>query len=347
MFLIWKQQNANSNDSMTNQQAHARMRKYDAYIPPAETLRSRYAEPSQPVAPVVAHVQAVDNIVKQPQIYSNFTPKQVIKSEFKKSVFSSIINATVQIEKVTRQSVHAVKHSFEPPEIEYFRSKKQRYFTRSFYLVGIASFVFAVLALTTNIIGAKAKPLTVGGVLGAQVDTQNDANRLSEIPTENKPSQQDMKTYLVTYQYPRYLRVPSLGIDARIRRLGIDSKGQVGTPNNIFDSGWYDGSSKPGEKEGSSIIVGHVSGPSTHGVFWDIDSIAINAVIEIEKGNGEILKYKVSRIDRTVSSDIDLNHYLKPDYGMKTDLKLITSSGKYDKVDAQYAGRTIVIAVPL
>ena len=79
------------NDSMTNQQAHARMRKYDAYNPPAETLRSRYAEPSQPVAPVVTHVQAVDNVIKQPQIYSNFIPKQVIKSEFKSCQSSAVI----------------------------------------------------------------------------------------------------------------------------------------------------------------------------------------------------------------------------------------------------------------
>ena len=171
---------------------------------------------------------------------------------------------------------------------------------------------------------------------------QNDANRASEAPSEQKPSRQDYTTYLVAPQYPRYIRIPSIGVEARVRRLGVDSKGAIGSPNNIFDAGWYDGSVRPGERDGASVIIGHVAGAKEHGLFWSLASIGVGSTVEVEKGNGEIITYKVTKIEKLPGNNLDMSSYLKPDTAGRNDLKLITAAGKFEDIGTGYTGRVVV-----
>ena len=52
---------------------------------------------------------------------------------------------------------------------------------------------------------------------------------------EEKPTEQVVAEYIVPADHPRYLVIPKLGIhNARIITVGINQKGQLGTPNNIL-----------------------------------------------------------------------------------------------------------------
>lgn len=359
----------------------ARARKYDAYIPP--TAVGREPVPAQPhyapvhsPQPTSAYNIQVNHQYQQPSAYQ--PPQQhqqssldfIQKSQFqqpqqqpikkitlpntaykkkaskpKRTLFSAILKATVQVDKVTRQSMQAVKHTFEPPEIVAKRSRRQKLFHRTFYVVGTASFVMAIGLGIKVLIAESPKQRSNTGVLGLQAAAQNDANRPSEAPSEQKPTKQDLDTYLVAQPYPRYISISSLGLEARVRRLGLDSKGAVGSPNNIFDVGWYDGSVRPGEKDGSSVLVGHVAGPSQQGIFWGLPKIEIDAIIVIEKGNGESIRYRVTKVDKLPAGDIDMTQYIKSDVPGTHDLKLITIAGKYATLNEQYSGRLVVTAV--
>jgi LPXTG-site transpeptidase (sortase) family protein len=261
----------------------------------------------------------------------------------RRTLFSAIIDATVQVERVTRQSVQTVKHTFEPPQISAMRSHRQKMYVRSFYAVGSLSF-FAALILGFNALTHSGTKGPVTSVLGDRTISQNDATRNSEMPAENKPTAQDIATYLVAPQYPRYLRIPSIKVDTRIRRLGIDSKGRLATPNNINDAGWYDASVKPGEKEGASIIQGHVAGPTQHGVFWDLNKLNDGDRIEIEKGSGEIVAYKVTKVEKVPADQFSMNKYLATEVSGRHDLKLVTASGKYNIISGVYDTRVVVFA---
>jgi hypothetical protein len=326
-----------------------RSRKYDTYIPPYSPVNGAilpqdpapeqhvyspvYEAPAQPVSKPIPHTFAPAKKHRQ-------------KTAADSALFGAIVKATVRVDKVTRQSVKAVQHSFEPPHISLLRTRKQRFFLRTFYVVGTASFLFAVGVGLNAMFGSNKEPVrNTTGVLGViNSQTSNDANRISEDPIETRPSKQDFATYLVAPQYPRYLRIPSLSIESRIRRLGLDSKNAVGSPNNIFDAGWYDGSVRPGEKEGSSIIIGHVAGVKEHGLFWDLSKITAGSLIEIEKGNGETVNYKVVKIDKLPQGSLDMSAYIKTEVAGKHDLKLITSSGKFEQIGAQFSGRVVVYA---
>jgi LPXTG-site transpeptidase (sortase) family protein len=325
-----------------------------AYVAPQYSEPAQYAQQQPAYEPYQAYQDPAQpapyNPITEPRISNSaaaesFTSKQQAKSQRKQSgVFASIVKASVQVDRVTRQSVKAVTHTFEPPHISVLRTKRQRFALRSFYTAAALS-MFATLFLGVHQFVLKdVKSPTTQGVLGAQSTAQNDATRGSEAPSEIVPSTQDMKTFLVAPTYPRYLRIPSMNIQARIRRLGIDSSGAVGTPNNVHDAGWYDSSVKPGDKDGTSLIIGHLSGPSAHGVFWDINKLAVGAKIEIEKGNGEIVTYKVTHVDSIPSDSFNIVEYLKSETPGHNDLRLVTSTGKYDNVSVQGADRYVVFA---
>lgn len=347
-----------------NQNQNPTLQQYDSYIaanyntatPAQPVVQQQPNLNSQPVASTPSLPQATQlNPVTHPALTTQYAqPSTPVSTDFlnlsinsdkpvgapKKTLFSSIVKASVEIEKVTRQSVTAVKHSFEPPNIDLIRTKKQKLIARSFYALGAMSFVMAVYFGFQTL----TKKDTPKSVLGSQTNIQNDTNRVSEIPSEQVPSQQDISTYLVASEYPRYMRIPSLKINTRIRRLGLDRKGAVGTPNNIHDAGWYDSSAKPGDKDGSSIIVGHIAGPTMHGLFWDLPLISQGTIIEIEKGNGFVIRYKVSKIEKIPNDSFDISKYLVQEAPGKNDLKLITATNKFNTVSGDYTQRVVVFA---
>lgn len=278
---------------------------------------------------------------KSPRDFSVPSKKQ------RRGAFATIMHATVQVDRVTRQSVKAVKHTFEPPQLAALRTKRQKLFMRSFYTVAALSmFASVYLGVHKVLYGEDMKQQAeIQKVLSAQTNTQNDASRGSEVPSEKQPTSQDMKTYLVAPPYPRYLRIPSMSLDVRVRRLGLDSNGAVGSPNNINDIGWYDASVKPGEKDGASLMFGHLTGPTAHGAFWDIQKLPVDAKIEIEKGNGEIVRYKVKKVESVPNDEFNIVNFLSAEQPGINELRLITTSGKFDNVSVRDSGRYVVYAV--
>ncbi len=266
-----------------------------------------------------------------------------------RGVVSSILHATVQVDRVTRQSVKAVKHTFEPPQLAALRSRRQKLFMRSFYsLAAVSMFATVYLGAHQLLYGEdKKQQAQIQKVLAAETSAKNDATRSSELPSERQPTSQDMKTYLVAQQYPRYIRIPSMSIESRVRRLGLDSSGAVGTPNNIYDVGWYDSSAKPGDKDGVSIMLGHLAGPSAHGIFWGINKIATDTMVEIEKGNGEVVMYKVTKVEEVPISEFDMASYLKSEKPGTNELRLVTSTGKFDTVSVNNSDRYVVFATQI
>ena len=347
-----------------NQQQFYRSRKYDTYVSgdssakqnilpqtPVQAPTSTAYQPTysnipvhtqpqhQPSLSQTAPVTQYENPITKP-VLSKYTftapPK---KQKASQTALSTIMNATVKLEKVTRNSMHVVKQTFEPPELDAWRSKKQKILARTFYAVGAASFIVMVGFAGAQLF-SKPNQKNASEVLGAQT---NQSKKVGGDISEQKPTEQDIKTYLVAPEYPRYIRIPKIGLESRVRRLGIDSKGAIGYPNNIYDIGWYDGSVKPGEQDGSSVLVGHIMGQVQQGALWSVDTITAGDVIEIEKGNGSTIRYKVTKTQKAQPED-DLSDYLTPDIKGKHDLKLITVTGMYERVGGNNDQRIVVYA---
>lgn len=163
-----------------------------------------------------------------------------------------------------------------------------------------------------------------------------------DIPSETKPNTSG-PAYQVPPDHPKELKIPSLKVDASIIPVGILKTGDLATPGNIFDTGWYSSSALPGQG-GAMLIDGHVSGPTQHGVFYNIKSLKQGDKISVVRGDGQTFTYTVVTSKVYDAGSVDMNAAMQPITFGKPGLNLITCTGKLDSTDTHFLQRVVVFA---
>ena len=161
---------------------------------------------------------------------------------------------------------------------------------------------------------------------------------------EVAPTEDEVAEYTVPADRPRYLSIDRLGIkNARVLPMGINSAGELSTPNNIFDVGWYYDSGKPGQG-GTLLIDGHNGGPHVQGVFKDLPALGEGDIIVIERGDGAIFRYSV--VESMAVSLSDSNDYMataiKTPMTGKESITLISCTGEWSQAQGTYLSRQFV-----
>lgn len=164
-----------------------------------------------------------------------------------------------------------------------------------------------------------------------------------EIPTEEKPSDHELASYQVAPDMPRTINIDKLGVKSRIINMGMDSKGALMAPGNVYDTGWYNQSSKPGQA-GAMLIDGHVHGPTTEGAFFGLKTLAIGDIIEVERGDGKTFKYEVVSSAVTPTEETDMAKAMLPIEEGKPGLNLITCTGELNSTNNDYPERLVIYA---
>jgi len=176
-----------------------------------------------------------------------------------------------------------------------------------------------------------------------------DVVAVEEELVEVQPTEEEVREYIVAPDRPRYLTIEKLGVfNARILSVGVNISGELATPNNIFDVGWYEASGKPGQG-GTMIIDGHNGGPHVHGVFKNLPDLAEGDVIVVERGDGVKYKYKVVE-NKTVAladSDAYMSVAAKSPEPGKESITLITCTGEWSQAQRTYLSRQFTRAVLL
>ena len=164
---------------------------------------------------------------------------------------------------------------------------------------------------------------------------------------EEPPTEQEVVEYTVAPDRPRYLTVERLGIhNARMLPMGINKEGQLTTPNNIFDVGWYDGSGKPGQG-GTLLVDGHNGGPHVQGVFKALPSLGSGDIITVERGDGQIFHYSVvenKAVPLSESNDYMATAMMSPMKG-KESITLISCTGEWSQAQKTYLSRQFTRAI--
>lgn len=164
---------------------------------------------------------------------------------------------------------------------------------------------------------------------------------------ETEPTDSEIKEYTVAPDRPRYLTVDKLKVkNARILPMGVNTAGELDTPRNIFDVGWYEASGKPGQG-GTMIIDGHNGGPHVHGVFKELPSLVDGDMIKVERGDGAVFNYKVVENKTVPLSDSDA--YMSaaarsPEPGVES-VTLITCTGEWSQSQGTYLSRQFTRAI--
>ena len=164
---------------------------------------------------------------------------------------------------------------------------------------------------------------------------------------EEEPTEEEVREYTVAPDRPRYLSINKLGINkARILPMGVNASGELDTPRNIFDVGWYEASGKPGQG-GTLIIDGHNGGPHVLGVFKNTPNLAEGDIVTIERGDGVIYHYSVVENNAIVLGEADayMATAAKSPVSGKESVTLITCTGEWSQSQGTYLSRQFTRAV--
>jgi sortase (surface protein transpeptidase) len=94
---------------------------------------------------------------------------------------------------------------------------------------------------------------------------------------------------------PVRIRVPAIGVDATLVRLGLTSDGALAVPTRAMTAGWYTGSPVPG-RVGPAVIAGHVHWSGIPAVFARLADLAPGDRIIVSRSDGTAATFTVDRL---------------------------------------------------
>ncbi|MEU7020090.1 class F sortase [Streptomyces sp. NPDC046203] len=127
---------------------------------------------------------------------------------------------------------------------------------------------------------------------------------------------------------PVRVRVPAVGVDAPVARVGLEADGRIAAPppgdRNL--AGWFTGSVTPGAR-GTAVVVGHVDTAEGHAVFYDLGALAKGQRIEIARADGRTAVFTVYGVELVPKDRFPAERV----YGSTSapELRLITCGGPY------------------
>lgn len=191
--------------------------------------------------------------------------------------------------------------------------------------------VLGVIAIVLLIHDAKTDPKPPPGALTSK-----------SAPSSIKPSKKTVVSYSVPPADPKYIAIPAIGIsNTPILKLGLTSSGAIAVPDNIYETGWYDGSSLPGES-GAMFIYGHVSSWTADGIFYNLKKLVPGNQISIIRGDNTKYTYQVVSSKVYPYNNVNMSQVLAPVNTGKPGLNLMTCTGQVIKGTSEFNERLVV-----
>jgi LPXTG-site transpeptidase (sortase) family protein len=141
---------------------------------------------------------------------------------------------------------------------------------------------------------------------------------------------------------PLRLRIPAIGVDTQLEKLGVARSGRLQPPVNPQRAGWFPGSSVPGEL-GPAVLAGHRDSLVGPAVFWRLTDLRLGDTVIVTRSDGVIVRFEVAQIRRVPRANFPTEQV----YGATPDrmLRLITCGGLYDHVHGRYLDNVLVVAL--
>jgi len=257
------------------------------------------------------------------------------------SVVSERAHATKPIESLSRQAKSEVlQKALLSAQRELRSERRKRRDMKRVTLVFVAViFVLATgyVSIDTLVTNNRVK---AEGSQGAAT-APGASTKEQEGQDEAKPAANALANYAVAADLPRALSIDKIDVTARVLPMSVNTDGSVQAPRNIYDAGWYTGSVKPGEI-GAMFIDGHASGPTREGLFAYLDKLEEGDTLQIEKGDGTKLTYKVVHKEVAPLDGLDMKKMLLPYGNTLRGMNLMTCTGTWVDSKQTYDQRVMI-----
>jgi sortase (surface protein transpeptidase) len=140
---------------------------------------------------------------------------------------------------------------------------------------------------------------------------------------------------------PRTIRVPAIGLSARVLPLRLEPDGSMETPRDFGHTGWFEPGREPGER-GPAVIAGHVDSTSGPAVFYRLPELRPGDEIRVGRADGSVVRFRVEGLERWPKAAFPTRRVFGRT-GLST-LRLVTCSGNFDPSTGHYVDNTIVYA---
>ncbi|MFD5893972.1 MULTISPECIES: class F sortase [unclassified Streptomyces] len=141
---------------------------------------------------------------------------------------------------------------------------------------------------------------------------------------------------------PLRLRIPEIGVDAPVTRLGLAKDGSLDVPpaGKGDVAGWYEDGTTPGAK-GTAIIAGHVDNARGPAVFYSLGTLKKGQRIEVTRQDGRTAVFTVDAVEVYDNDSFpDQKVYGKKD---RAELRVITCGGGFSEKTG-YQGNVVTYA---
>lgn len=131
-------------------------------------------------------------------------------------------------------------------------------------------------------------------------------------------------------------------IDAPVVVKGVDEQGVMQSPDNAYDTVWYNFSAHPGSP-GNAVFAGHVDYIRVgKAVFWNLKDLVAGDLVQVQLADGTVYKYAVDSLWQYDSSTAPVDQIVGPTPDQT--ITLITCSGTFNSATHQYDKRLVVRA---
>ena len=124
------------------------------------------------------------------------------------------------------------------------------------------------------------------------------------------------------------LRIPAIGVDTPLQRLGLDASGAIEAPRRWREAGWYTGSARPG-LPGPAVILGHVDSTSGPAVFYRLASLRPGDAVQVTRADRSRVVFRVSDRRQVAKSRFPTDLVYGPT--LEPSLRLVTCGGYVDR----------------
>lgn len=153
----------------------------------------------------------------------------------------------------------------------------------------------------------------------------------------------DPKARPLARSAPVKIRIPRIGVNAPVMKLGRDADGTVQVPplaeHNL--TGWYRYGPSPGQR-GPAVILGHVDSTTGISVFYYLRNLHAGDTVSVTLADGKVAAFAVDGLQRVAKDAFPTaSVYGKAGY---PSLRLITCGGPFDQATGHYTDNVIVYA---
>ncbi|MET7366325.1 class F sortase [Streptomyces sp. NPDC005566] len=198
---------------------------------------------------------------------------------------------------------------------------------------------------------ASAAVLTLGGVPSQQASPPADfgiaaPGAASAGPTVADASRSDPPPRTARQEPPpQRILIRDVGLDARVRPVGVTEQGAMTVPADPTVSGWYRFGPAPGSSRGSAVLAGHVdSETGALGEFAALDDVRPGDTVDVRRDGAEPAVYRVVARTSVPKDDLPPSAFRRTGPPVLT---LITCAPPFVPEKGGYLANLVVTAEPL